>query len=231
MKPFRTLAQTRTPSGGQLSLHEHDNDYFMKLNGRALMNSTGTCSETLLAELACQPINPRSTPRILVGGLGMGFTLKRVLEIVGPDAVVHVAELLPDVVQWNRDLLKTLNNAALEDPRVEVFTEDVFNLIRRGRESKYDAILLDVDNGPIAMVAGKNARLYEHSGFTMIRRALKPTGRVTFWSADEDAPFMRRLSKAGFKVESVGAKSHERAKRLAHRIYIADPLNTPIALK
>jgi spermidine synthase len=227
MIPFRLLAQTRTPRGDLLSLHEHDTEYFLKLNGRALMNSTGTASEVLLAELACKGAHP--APRILIGGLGMGFTLKRVLEIVGPQAEVHVAELFPEVIAWYREFLTGLNGPILDEPRVKVVVADVFQLIRDGRNAKYDAILLDVDNGPIALVAGRNARLYEGSGFKAIRRALQPGGRVAFWSASDDAPFARRLSSGGFSVETIGAKSHPTAKRLAHRIYVATPLAERLA--
>src|SRR3954468_15755781 len=148
MKPFRTLAETPAPGGGRFTLHEHDGEYFMKLNGRQLMSSTSTSSEILLAKLACENMMRHPHPRILIGGLGLGFSLKAVLSMVGKNAEIHVAELLPEVVEWNRQFLMKLNGALLDDRRVKVFTEDVLQIIRHAQNTRYDAILLDVDNGP-----------------------------------------------------------------------------------
>ena len=135
MKPFRTLAETTAPDGGRFTLHEHDGEYFMKLNGRQLMSSTSTSSEILLAKLACENLARHPHPRVLIGGLGLGFSLKAVLSLVGKKAEVHVAELLPEVIEWNRQFLMKLNGALLNDRRVKVFAEDVFRLIRRGAGS------------------------------------------------------------------------------------------------
>ncbi len=230
MIPFRTLAQTRTPDGALLALHEHDGAFFLKLNGRQLMSTAAVASELLLGDLACAADGSQNGSggekrRILVGGLGLGFTLKRVLERAGPSAAVHVAELLPEVVAWNREFLASLNGALLDDPRVSVFTEDVFKVLARSAAAalRYDAILLDVDNGPVAMVQGQNARLYERHGFRLVAAALNKGGRAAFWSADEDRPFCERLARAGFHVETFESKAHERAKRAAHRIYVATP--------
>ncbi|MDB6175394.1 MAG: spermine synthase [Chthoniobacteraceae bacterium] len=224
MKPFSTLAQTRTPNGAQLTLQEHDGQFYLKLNGRQLMSSTAASSELRIAELACDAVRNKPGPSILIGGLGLGFSLRRVLELVGLNARVHVAELLQEVIDWNRQFLTSLNGALLEDPRVEVFAEDVFKTIGRAPAATYDAILLDVDNGPNALVAGQNSRLYDRFGFGRIARALKltPPGRVAYWSAVEDPAFAKRLSRSGFKVEAFGAKSHPSAKRLAHTIYVGE---------
>jgi spermidine synthase len=157
---------------------------------------------------------------VLIGGLGFGFTLKRVLELVGPDALVEVAELLPEVVAWNREFLGTVNGPLADDPRVRIVMADVFEILARSATGSYDAIVLDVDNGPIAMVHDSNSRLYEGRGFTAIGRALKPGGRVAFWSSHSDSGFARRLGRAGFMVEIVRAKSHERAKRARHIIFV-----------
>ncbi len=183
MKPFHNLAETTAPDGARLTLHEHDGDYFLKLNGRQLMSSTSVSSELLLAQLACEYLRARPGARVLLGGLGLGFSLKKVLEMVPRDAVVQVAELLGDVVQWNRDLLQPVNGALLDDPRVEVFVEDVNALIRQPRGGRYDAILLDVDNGPTSFVQAQNARIYSRRGLTSLREALSREGVVTFWSA------------------------------------------------
>ena len=223
MKPFRNLAETITPDGSRLSLHEHDGDYFMKLNSRQLMSSTSTTSEILLAEKACLQLARRPDRRVLIGGLGLGFSLKRVLEMIGQGGVVHVAELLADVVTWNRELLSALNGALLNDKRVEVLVEDVFAVIRRATaKNPYDAILLDVDNGPTSFVQKKNSRLYGWRGLKLIFNALKPGGRVAFWSAEPEPGFLDELSRAGFATEEYPAKAHERAKRFAHMIYIGE---------
>ena len=224
MKPLRTLAETRTPDGSRLTLHEHDGDTFMKLNGRQVMSSAATASEVQLAEVACDFFPRLANPRILVGGLGLGFTLRRVLEMVGAHAKVHVAECIPEVIAWNRELLAAENQAMLKDPRVSLIVADVFNHIKKStREAdRYDAILLDVDNGPVAMVASGNQRLYSRRGIATIACALQPGGRLAVWSADDDKPFVERLEREGLRVTSFDAKAHERAKRAAHRIYLAE---------
>ncbi len=219
---FNTLAESRTPDGGRLTLHEHDGEYYIKLNGRQLMSSIATASEIAMAELASQNLSGRAS--ILIGGLGLGFTLKRALELLSPDSSVHVAELLNEVIEWNREFLGALNGSCLQDPRVEVMARDVFELLAKASPGSYDAIMLDVDNGPVAMVQSGNSRLYERNGFMRISRALKSHGRAVFWSACEDAPFARRLSKAGFRVEAVPAKSHAAARRSVHVLYVADRL-------
>lgn len=222
MKPFLTLAQSRTPEGASLTLHGHDGNFFLRVNRQPLMGTNASESEKMLAQLACERLVGKSGTRVLIGGLGFGFTLRRVLELAGGNSVVHVAELLPEVVAWNREFLGAVNGLLLDDPRVRVFVEDVFQVIARSAAGMYDAILLDVDNGPVAMVQDGNARLYQARGFAAIRRALKPGGRVTFWSASKDRDFEKRLSKAGFTVEAVAAKAYEQAKRCAHTIFVAE---------
>ncbi|MEI6278546.1 MAG: spermine synthase [Verrucomicrobiae bacterium] len=218
---FRNLAETRTPDGSRFSLHEHDGEYFLKLNGRQLMGSNSTVSEFLLADLACAFRKPRSSPAILIGGLGLGFSLRRVLELSGPKAFVQVAELLPEIVAWNRRFLAGLNGKLLDDPRVEIVTGDVFDCIRKA-PGRFDAILLDVDNGPTSFVQAKNSRIYNSGGISLIRRALRPGGRVAFWSAEPEPAFLARLSGSGFAAGEFEAKAHERAKRAAHRIYVGE---------
>lgn len=222
MKPFRNLGQTRTPDGSQFSLHEHDGEYFLKLNGRQLMSTTSTTSELLLAELPCKGLRGRADTCVLIGGLGLGYSLRRVLELVGSRAVVEVAELLPDVVAWNREFLGAVNGALLDDPRVKVIVGDVFEVIRCSGNARYDAILLDVDNGPTSFVQAQNSRLYDRRGFGLISRKLKPGGKVAFWSACEEPGFLQKLSSAGFKAKAFPAKANERAKRDAHVIYVAE---------
>ena len=222
MKPFLQLAQARTPEGAELTLHAHDMHFYLRVNRQPLMGTNASESEKVLAQLACARLSGKPEVRVLIGGLGFGFTLRRVLELVGTDARVQVAELLPEVVAWNREFLSTVNGLLLEDARVEVSVEDVFQVIARAPAAHYDAILLDVDNGPIAMVQDGNARLYQPQGFDAITHALKPGGRVTFWSASTDHAFAKRLNKAGFKVETVAAKAYPQAKRCTHTIFVAD---------
>jgi spermidine synthase len=219
MIPFRNLAEARTPDGARLSLHEHDGDYFIKLNGRQLMSSTSTTSEIMLADKGCGHLIDHPKPRVLIGGLGLGFSLKRVLEIVGERGMVDVAELVPDVVEWNREFLAPLNGQLLARPNVKILVGDVFAIIRRSG-SAYDSILLDVDNGPTSFVQSGNKRLYDRRGLKLIRHALKPGGRVAFWSAEPEPQFRETLARADFDVEEFPAKAHERAKRFAHMIYV-----------
>lgn len=225
MKPFRLLAQSRTPEGAELTLHAHDTHFYLRVNRQPLMGTNAAESEQALAQLACERLRGQSGTRVLIGGLGFGFTLRRVLELVSTDARVQVAELLPEVVAWNREHLSTVNGLLLDDRRVAITIEDVFQVITRAPAAHFDAILLDVDNGPIAMVQDGNARLYQAQGFAAITHALKPGGRVTFWSASTDRGFAKRLTKAGFKVETVAAKAYPQAKRKTHTIFVADRKN------
>lgn len=227
MKPFLNLASALTPDGTELSLHQHDGHFYLRANRQPLMGTNASESEKILAQLACKRVHGQPA-RVLIGGLGFGFTLKRVLEIVGKKAEVHVAELLPAVVQWNREYLSEINGKLLDDPRVQVLVEDVYRVLGRSQACPYDAILLDVDNGPVAMVQDGNAVLYHRHGLGTIWRALKPKGRVAFWSARDDAPFARRLAEGGFKVEVVPAKSHEQARRFSHTIFVGDRLEAPV---
>lgn len=224
VKPFRTLAETRTPDGSRFTLHEHDGEYYLKLNGRQLMSTTSTTSELLLAELPCRRLRGHAGSCVLIGGLGLGYSLQRVLEIVGPGATVHVAELLPEVAEWNRKFLRGVNGKLLDDPRVKVLVRDVYDVLLQAPKPSYDAILLDVDNGPTSFVQRKNSRIYGGRGFGLIARALKPRGKVAFWSACPEPGFIASLERAGFSATAHPAKAHERAKRAAHVIYMAEPV-------
>lgn len=229
MIPFKNLAQVRLPEGSVISLHEHDGDFFLKHNGRQLMSTTATESELELADHGCAHLARHPAPRILIGGLGLGYTLRRALELTGPGAVVEVSELIPEVITWNEQYLAGINGGLLKDPRVKVLAEDVFAIIKRAAAAPYDAILLDVDHTPASWVQAKNARLYDRHGFQLLERALSPLGRAAYWSATDEPEFVRRLSNAGFAVKAFEAKAYPNAKRAAHRIYLAerrDP-NTP----
>ncbi|MBA4150816.1 MAG: spermine synthase [Verrucomicrobia bacterium] len=222
MKPNIKLAEAITPDGASLVLYEHDGTFCIRLNGQDLMHSAVAESELLLGELAAKNISNYAQPTVLIGGLGLGFTLKSVLEHIGPEAKVHVAELMPAVVAWNREFMAQLNGSLLDDPRVHLFIEDVWHVIARGGRAKYDAILLDIDNGPQAMVQKKNERMYDAFGLRQVSNALKPGGRVAIWSACADHEFVDRMSDVGFQVKVVPAKLYANAKRCAYTIFVGD---------
>ncbi len=218
MKTTTVLARTTTPDGFPMLLQEHDGEYFLKVDGVTLMSTTATASEVMLAELGCE----RGAGRVLIGGLGFGFTLKRVLELVPPNGEVVVAELLPEVVEWNRDHLGEVNGSCLDDPRVTLHAGDVAECIGKASGGGFDAILLDVDNGVDALVSGGNNRLYGRGGLRRIKSALSPRGRVVFWSANRDKPFAALLEKEFRLVDSVGAKAYPQAKKFSHTLFVAD---------
>jgi len=203
-----------------MTLHEHDGQYFLKVAGLQLMSTTASSSEEQMAELGCTVLGKK--PHILIGGLGFGFTLKRVLELVGPDARVDVAELMPEIVEWNRKYLPDVNGRLLDDPRVSILVRDVYEIIDRCGADRYDAILLDVDNGPDPFVQRENERLYQSPGLLRIKAALNPKGRVIFWSANEDKSFVKSLSKSFKNVQAIGAKAYPKAKRFTHTLFLGD---------
>jgi len=223
MKPFLTLARTRTHSGAELTLHQHDTHFQMRLNGQALMGTHAPESERTLADLACRKLKPNTASQVLIGGLGFGFSLQRVLELAGPTTRIQVAEWLPVVVDWNRQFLASVNGRLLDDPRVLITISDVVDLLVDAPAGHYDAVLLDIDNGPVAMVEPSNARLYEPAGLAALRRSLKPHGRATIWSATPDPAFARKLARAGFRVEVVAARSSQHPRSQVHTLFVAEP--------
>ena len=209
-----------------MALNEHDGAFSINFNGQELMHSKASASESLMGNLGTVRLDKLGAFRVLVGGLGLGFTLKNVLKSVGPKTTVEVVELIPEVVEWNRTHLKKLNGALLDDPRVKVREEDVTTLLRNAKPETYDAILLDVDNGPVAMVAANNFSLYSNAGISAICASLKPAGRAVVWSAGKDGKFENRLRQAGLRVKGVPAKMHERARREAYMLYVLEPNTT-----
>lgn len=227
MKPRIKLADTKTVDGGTLSLFEQDGDYSISFEGQELMHSRLNASEKLLGELGLARLKMQTSERILVGGLGLGFTLQRVLTTIGKNSQIDLVELLPDVIDWNHSFLFNLNGYLLKDPRVKAIAQDVTRLIRDAEPDQYHAILLDIDNGPTAMVSRENDSLYSATGLSALFRALRPGGRAVVWSAGPDKGFEKRLVKAGFETTSVPAKSHVSAKRASYLIYVADK-NEPV---
>ncbi len=156
MKPERKLAETTTREGARLALYEHDGSYAIRLDGQTLMHSAISASELQLGELAVKRLTDQSPAKVLIGGLGLGFSLKSVLAKVATTSVIHVAELIPQVVEWNREYLATVNGMLVDDPRVTIFIDDIWNVLTRAAEGLYDAIVIDIDNGPAAMVQKPN---------------------------------------------------------------------------
>jgi spermidine synthase len=222
MKPYRQLAETRTPDGTVFSLHEHDSQFYLKNDGHDLMSTALTFSEQLLADIGCDFATKPTQPRILIGGLGLGYSLKRVLELVGRPATVEVAEVVPEVILWNRQFLGNHNGPLLDDDRTLIYEGDVFDCIRKAKPATYHAILLDVDDTPGSLVLPQNRRIYGKSGLKMIHNALVPGGRVAFWLAEATPRFYKHLQNADFKVSDFPAKMHERSKRARHRIYLGE---------
>jgi spermidine synthase len=220
MKPTTTLATSRTPDGEPLILQEHDGHHYMKVGGVPLMGTHASSSEKEMADLACANLPPK--PRVLIGGLGFGFTLRRVLELCPPDATVDVAELLQVVVDWNREFLTGVNGLLIDDPRVHVHIRDVEEMISRAGENRYHAILLDVDNSPDPLVQKSNAKLYDGGGISRARAALHPGGRIVYWSANPDKSFARSLAKHFINVQAIGAKAYPKAKRFTHTLFVGE---------
>ena len=200
MKPFELLDHTLSPDGTALKLVRRDNEYIILVDGAVLMSSRMHGSEEALATLACQPLRTSQQPSVLVGGLGMGFTLRTTLDLLPQDAAVLVVELLPAVVEWNRGLLGPLANHPLQDQRVRVEIADVLVTLS-SRRDQFDAVLLDVDNGPAALAASNNDALYNHRGIAAARAALKKNGVLAIWAAQDDRKFEQQLRDARFNVQ------------------------------
>lgn len=222
MKPSVVLAEAILPNKQKLSLRRHDGHYHIRVGGELLMSTTATASEAQMAELAHAALRPGARQNLLIGGFGFGFTLRRVLELVGSDVRVQVAELLPQIVAWNREHLRSVNGHLLDDPRVEILLEDVFAVLSRSQPAHYDAVLLDVDNGPEALVDPRNERIYADRGLETLSRALRPGARAVFWSAGTDDSFLRRLHRAGFRAEAIWAKAYPQAQVKTHTLFVAD---------
>lgn len=219
MIPWVQLDAALLPDGGELRLKQRGSEYSIMLGTNELMNSRLSGSEEALATLACGRIKDRKAPSILIGGLGMGFTLRAALTVLGPDAHIAVAELVPAVVAWARGPMAAIFGSCLTDPRVEVQEIDVALLIR-SHCATYDAILLDVDNGPEGLTHKGNDALYDPRGLTQAHAALKPGGVLAVWSSAPDAGFTRRLTRTGFAVDDVKIRAN--GKRGArHTIWLA----------
>jgi len=227
MKPWIQLGQTSTPDGDAMSLTVHDNDeYVILVNGQTLMSSRAHGSEEALAARACRHITTMRKPRVLVGGLGMGFTLRATLDLLPPDAIVTVAELVPAIVDWNRGPLGPLAGHPLKDTRVRVSVEDVGRTVR-AHPGEFDAILLDVDNGPVALTAPSNHGLYDNAGVAAAYAALSPGGTLAVWSASENRKFEQRLRFHGFTAQVDRVRARLRKGGARHVIFLGAKPDTP----
>jgi len=217
--PPETLDVAPIPGGGELRLVRRDHEYLILLGANSLMSSHRTGSEEALAALACAPLAGRPRPRVLIGGLGMGFTLRAALPLLPRGAEIVVAELVPGVIAWARGPLAHLHGASLDDPRVRLVERDVAEAIAAA-PAAWDAILLDVDNGPEGLTIEANDALYQASGLARARVALRPGGVVAIWSAHSDQRFAGRLRKAGFAVEEHVVRGGRAGRGARHVVWI-----------
>jgi spermidine synthase len=219
VKRVERLGQAVAPDGTVLALYRHDGDYAIRVDGQELMSTRRHHSEDVLAERVCAPLREREGARVLIGGLGLGFTLRAALRSLGADARVVVAEIVEEVIRWNQEPGYALAADALRDPRVELRHDDVGHVLQAS-PGGFDGIMLDVDNGAGALTTRGNAALYRAQGIRRAAAALRPGGRLAYWSAVEDAAFEKALRREGLTVEAVRVRAHP-GLRLWHTLYVA----------
>ena len=228
MTPREHIGTASVPGGVELRLYRHGRDFIIALDRNELMNTRLNGSEKALATMTVERLGGRSgpcpAPHLLIGGYGMGFTLRAALCAVGSDASITVAELVPEIIDWARGPMAEVTAGCLDDPRVMLVKDDVAMLIEAASQG-YDAILLDVDNGPDGLTRRENDRLYSRHGLQMARKALRPGGVLAVWSAHRDPAFTRRLREAGFEVDEVSVRARTDAdgkgKGARHVIWFA----------
>jgi spermidine synthase len=221
MKKWTTVDTDLTSDGKTVSLNEHDGSYSIRIDGAELMSTRRHASEEKIAELACEHVAGIRGARVLVGGLGFGFTLKAALAAVSRDAAIVVAEIMPSVIAWNRNPAFRLAAQAMADPRVTVLQRDVAEVIRESAGG-FDSIVMDVDNGPAALSSEGNQRLYDPAGLRLTRAALRAGGCVAFWSAAPDLAFEKSMARAGFVVEVQRCRAHGKSGGW-HTIFVGKP--------
>jgi spermidine synthase len=226
MIPWVHLNSATVPGGGELKLMQRGGEFSITAGRTTLMNSRMSGSEIALAQLACARLRGRRACRLLIGGYGMGFTLRATLADSPADAQITVAELVPEILIWARGPMAHLTADGLEDPRVRIHAGDVGDAIAAARAG-FDAILLDVDNGPDGLSRPGNGRLYDARGLDAARKALKPGGLLLIWSAAPDKAFAARLGQAGFAVEEVQARAHK-GGGVRHVIWIGTNPGKPL---
>ncbi|MCW1407708.1 hypothetical protein OLZ32_04165 [Rhizobium sp. 1AS11] len=221
MLPWIQLDSATIPGeNGELRLKQRGSEFSIMLGANELMNSRLSGSEEALATLSWDRIKSHAKPRMLIGGLGMGFTLRAALAVLPEDAGVTVAELVPAVVAWARGPMDEVFQGCLDDPRVGIHQGDVGEAIRAGKAA-YDAILLDVDNGPDGLTRKSNDRLYDFAGLRAASDALRPGGVLAVWSSGPDPDFTRRLKDSGFSVDAVNTRANGKRGGARHVIWLA----------
>ena len=220
MNPWQLLGRAQTPGGGaELVLYRRDSEFSLRADNQELMNSRVYGSEEAMSRLGCQHLARHPSARVLIGGLGMGYSLRTALDILGEDAQVVVAELVPAVVEWNRGVLADLAGRPLDDGRVELHEADVVQLIKDAR-ADYDAILLDIDNGAEAMVREGNNWLYNLPGLIATYTALRRGGVLATWCAGPQPAFVKRLRRAGFETDEVKVRARSGSSRKGGGHYV-----------
>lgn len=220
MQPREWIGSAKVPGGAELTLYRRGDDFMIVLDRSELMSSRMSGSEEALANLTCDRLRGRAAPHLLIGGYGMGFTLRAALVALGRTGQVTLVELVPEIIDWARGPMAELAAGCLDDPRVRLVQNDVADVIAAGWGT-YDAILLDVDNGPDGLVRPANDRLYSARGLSAAITALRPGGVLAIWSAGPDAAFARRLSQAGLAVEEVVVRARSNGKGPRHIIWFA----------
>lgn len=227
MKRFELLGQAVAADGTAMKLVRRGDEYMILADGAVLMSSRMHGSEEELARLGCERVRTRAGISVLIGGLGMGFTLRATLDLLRADATVVVAELVPEVVEWNRGPLGPLAGEPLKDRRVRVEIEDVGALLRSGAEAgRFDAVLLDVENGPAAFAAVNSTSLYDDGGIAAARGALKSEGVLAVWAAQDDQKFAQRLRAGGFEVQVKRVRARLKEGGSRHTIFVGRKIMT-----
>jgi spermidine synthase len=223
MKPWQQIAEAITPDGASLTLTRHDDEFVISIDRLTLMSSRTHGSEDALAAIGCRHARQCPAPCVLIGGLGMGYTLRATLDRLPPASSVIVAELIPAVGEWNRGPLGPLTNHPLRDRRVQLVEGDVATLIRASRD-RFDAIVLDVDNGPSAFTAAKNRAMYTDGGIKSARVALRAGGTLALWSTHQDRRYEERLRRHGFEASVETVRGHG-SKGPKHFVFVARRLD------
>jgi spermidine synthase len=222
MNPWTHVESARVPgSRRELHLYQRDEEFSIRVDDTELMNSRVFLSEDGFSELGCARIRGRAKSRVLIGGLGMGFSLKTALDELPADAQVIVAELVPEVAAWNRERFGHLNGRPLEDSRVSLREIDVACLLREA-SNDYDLVMLDVDNGPEGLTRRSNEWIYSRAGLNAARTALRPHGVLGFWSSGPNPAFVRRLHQAGFEVEENQLCAAPGCYGITHTVWLAE---------
>ena len=216
MKPWNTVGEAVSPDGTRLELVEHDGEYIIKADDLPLMSTRMHFSEMELARLVCT--NLKSNAKVMIGGLGLGYTLRSALDLIPKDGVVVQVELVPKVIEWNKGPLGPFNNHPLKDTRTEIVQDDISKVIRQS-QNNYDSIMLDVDNGPSTLVNERNAWMYTNQGLQSIRKALKTQGQVAIWSANDDTRFISHMKRNGFLAEKHYIQAHKGKGGIRHVIF------------